>query len=242
MDTIDLTQAAAPKSDQTNADDLIGGPMTVQVERVTVNVGGEQPVSIHLVGRPGKPLKPCKTTIRVLMTAWGSDGAKYAGRWMRIYRDPTVKFGGEVVGGIRIEALSDIPRPLNLSLTYTRGKKAAHRIEVLSVPAKEMDLTTFKKWLSSAMNRPENPWTREQIAAELGMPAADVPPDEYAGIVAKLNGPPTETQTGPVNPLDLGWTADQLDSLRPGEAELIVRELRTADEWKITLDLMLVRR
>ena len=47
--------------------------------------------------------------------------------------------------------------------------------------------------------------------------------------------------TGPVSALDLGWTAEQIESLRPGDADLIVRELRDAKEWRVAPNLTLVR-
>jgi hypothetical protein len=50
---------------------------------------------------------------------------------MTLYGDPSVKFGGNVVGGIKISHLSHIDKPLNLALTETRGKKAKHTIQPL---------------------------------------------------------------------------------------------------------------
>jgi hypothetical protein len=52
---------------------------------------------------------------------------------MTVYNDPQVKFGGAEVGGIRISHLSDIDRPIQVSLTATRGKKALHRIDPMKV-------------------------------------------------------------------------------------------------------------
>jgi hypothetical protein len=132
---MDLTRAAAPRSDQTNADDLIGGPMTVTIQEVTEGTA-EQPVSIALVERPGRPYKPSKSMIRVLLSAWGPDASTYAGRRLRLVRNPDIRFGKDVVGGIEIEAMSHIKEPLRLALTVTRGKKKAFTVQPLAEPSR----------------------------------------------------------------------------------------------------------
>ena len=70
----DLRQTIIPKSDQLNAEQLLGGPMTVTVSEVKVSDSGEQPVVVHYDGENGRPFKPCKTMRKVLIHAWGADG------------------------------------------------------------------------------------------------------------------------------------------------------------------------
>lgn len=128
--TLDISATTAPKSDQQNYDDYIAGPKTVTVTEVRAGTA-EQPVEIHLHEFPGRPFKPSKTARRVLVAAWGPDASLYAGRRMTLYGDPTVKFGGATVGGIRISHLSHLDKPLTLSLTTTRGKRAPVTIQPL---------------------------------------------------------------------------------------------------------------
>ena len=118
---MDLTETIVPKSDQLNADDLITGPVTVTVESVD---GGsaEQPVNVHLVEFPGRPFKPSKTVRRVLVAAWGPETDVYAGRRMTLFGDPTVRWAGQEVGGIRVSALSHISQTLKLSLAEASAK------------------------------------------------------------------------------------------------------------------------
>lgn len=130
----DLRATIIPKSDQLNAEQLLGGPMTVTVEEVSLGSGEEQPVVVHYVGENGRPYKPCKTMRKLLIYAWGADGRAWAGRSMTLYNDPAVKFGGEEVGGIRISHLTDIDRDIKVSLTSTRGKKAKYEVRRLSSP------------------------------------------------------------------------------------------------------------
>lgn len=127
---MDLTETIAPRSDQINADDLIAGPRTFTIEKVTAG-SAEQPVNIHLVEIPGRPYKPSKTMRRVLVQVWGKEADVYAGRQLTLYRDPDVKFGKDAVGGIKISHLSHMEKPWRGALTSTRGKKAVHTVEPL---------------------------------------------------------------------------------------------------------------
>lgn len=133
---MDVSETTAPRSDQQNYDDYIAGPKTVTVAEVRKG-SAEQPVEIHLVEFPGRPYKPAKSMRRVLVQAWGSDSSVYAGRRMTLYGDPTVKFGGSEVGGIRISHLSHIPKPLTINLTVTRGKRSPFTVEPLEPPRDE---------------------------------------------------------------------------------------------------------
>ena len=128
----DLMQAIAPKSDQLNADDLIGTEKTITITEVRVqDAGADQPVSIFYAGDNGKPYKTCKSMARVMVQAWGSDSAKYAGRSMTLFRDPNVTFGGMKVGGIRISQMSHIDRDLVMALTASKGKRAMYTVKPL---------------------------------------------------------------------------------------------------------------
>lgn len=129
----DLRPTIVPKSDQLNAEQLLGGSMTVTVTRVDVSNSPEQPVTVHYEGENGRPFKPCKTMRKLLVFAWGENGNHWAGRSMTLYCDPSVKFGGDEVGGIRISHLSDIERNLKVSLTATRGKKTLYTVQRLEV-------------------------------------------------------------------------------------------------------------
>lgn len=128
---MDISEAAAPKSDQINADDLMSGPRVVTIVE-TRRGNSEQPVEIVTAEfGPGRPYRPGKSMIRVLINSWGADSKAYAGRRMKIYRDPEIRFGPEKVGGIRISHLSHIDKKLTLALTVTRGKRAPYVVEPL---------------------------------------------------------------------------------------------------------------
>lgn len=129
----DMTATIAPKSDQMNADDLIAGPRTITVTRVTVNPGAEQPVDVFFEGDGGKPFRPGKSMRRVLVAVWGPDPSAYAGRSMTLFRDPEVTWGGMAVGGIRISHMSHMDGPMVLALTATKKARKPFRVEPLVV-------------------------------------------------------------------------------------------------------------
>ena len=132
-DMIDMSHFVEAKSDQLNADDLIGTPRTITVRRVVGN-DGDQPVSIFYDGDNNKPFKPCLTMRRVLLAVWGRYAADYVGRSMRLYRDDKVTFGGLDVGGIRISHMSHIDKETVVVVMKTKGKKAGIKIAPLEMP------------------------------------------------------------------------------------------------------------
>lgn len=151
---MDLSSSIEPRSDQQNYDDVANAPRTVTVEKVTAGTA-EQPVEIHLVEYPGRPYKPSKSMRRVLLAAWGNDTDTYAGRRIRLAGDPTIKFGGSAVGGIIIEALSHIDKPLSIALTVTKGKRAPFRVEPLK-DAPQPAAPTREERIQSALNAIQN--------------------------------------------------------------------------------------
>src|SRR3954447_5210182 len=109
---MDMSQFIVAKSDQLNADDLIGGPITIKITAVRGNDSADQPVSVCFDGDDGKPFKPCKSMRRVMVAAWKLEASKYVGKSMTLFRDPEVQFGGMKLGGIRISHMSDLTEKL----------------------------------------------------------------------------------------------------------------------------------
>jgi hypothetical protein len=127
---MDISGTLAPKSDQLDAVDLLSGPRTFTIERVSKG-NDEQPVQIHLAEFP-RPWRPGLSMRRVLVACWGKDASAYVGRRVQLYCDPEVRFGGQAVGGTRIAALSHIDRPKQVPLLVTRGKSAIFVVKPLA--------------------------------------------------------------------------------------------------------------
>ncbi|MBT1542450.1 hypothetical protein KK103_11810 [Curtobacterium flaccumfaciens pv. flaccumfaciens] len=137
--TIDLTESIAPKSDQLDALDLLSGPRTFTIERVTAN-NAEQPFNFHLrefprVWRPGLSMR------RVMVKAWGPNADNYIGKRVTLYCDETVRFGNDVTGGTRISHMSGIEKKLSIPLLIKRGKSALFTVQPLP------DAAPTRNWL-----------------------------------------------------------------------------------------------
>ena len=72
-DVTNLRDTILAKSDQLNADDIIGTGITITVTAVKRGDSAEQPVVIHYKGDNGRPYKPCKTMRRVLISRMGRE-------------------------------------------------------------------------------------------------------------------------------------------------------------------------
>jgi hypothetical protein len=182
---MDISTTTAPRSDQQNFDDYISGPKTVTITEVRQG-NAEQPVEVHLVEFPGRPYKPSKSMRRVLIAAWGPDSKVYAGRRMTLVGDPTVKFGGSVVGGIKISHLSHIDKRQTLNLTVTKGKRAPHTVEPLAdapaVPTEadvqaSTDTETLRSWWKHAHLQSAIKARVDELKAEQDAGADPVEPD-----------------------------------------------------------------
>lgn len=156
---IDMRRFVEARSDQLNADDLIGttpeNGRTITVTRVTGS-DGDQPVVIHFEGDGGKPFKPCKTIRRVLLAVWGPFAADYVGRSMTVYRDDSVTFGGLAVGGIRISHMSHIDKETLVVVMKSKGKKAPIKIKPLKAQVVNHPAADAPK--------PAGSWTEKFIA------------------------------------------------------------------------------
>ena len=131
----DFGETLTAKSDQINADDLVGGPITVQITDAKRGDSPEQPLVLRLSG-DHRPWKPCKTARRILAACVGSTNTgALIGRWVRLYRDPDVTWAGKAVGGIRVDGMSGIDRPVTIALALNKKAKAEHRIVPIRPPA-----------------------------------------------------------------------------------------------------------
>jgi hypothetical protein len=134
----DLRCTIDTKSDQLNADDLIGINRIIRVTDVQVKPGRDRPLWISFNGDNGKPYKPNITMRKLLIFAWSSNRIDWIGRSMELYNDPEVKFGLQKVGGIKISRVSHISKEIKAMLQTTRGKRTEFIVGCLpSYPEKE---------------------------------------------------------------------------------------------------------
>jgi hypothetical protein len=187
---MDVSNAILAKSDQLNSSDLTGGPQTVTILEVSQG-SAEQPVNITTdVFGKGRPFKPSKTVLRILAAAWGKETAAWVGRRMTVYRDPTVRWAGEEIGGIRVSALSHIDKAAVFNLPTSKGKFAKSTITVL-LDADPSNAATSRDWL-----------------AELDLAGTDLDAVASLGASASRNHAPDDV----VNTIRARWT--ELDKAR----------------------------
>lgn len=170
----DMSLVIVPKSDQLNSDTLIAGPMTIRITSIEIRPGTEQPVSIHYEGEAGQPWKPCKSMSRVLVAAWGADAKEYVGRSLTLYRDPSVKWGGLEVGGIRISHMTHLEAPMTMALTATKGSRKPYTVRPLLAEVKKIaDPDAAQKWVDDHLGFVAGAMTLERLAEvqELGKKA-----------------------------------------------------------------------
>jgi hypothetical protein len=154
---MDLTESIAPRSDQVNADDLIAGPITYTIREV-VNGKAESPFDFLLV-ETDRAYRPSKTMRRVIVNAWGPEASDYSGRRLTLYREPSITFGRDKVGGIRISHMSNIDGVKEVMAQVTRGKREKFVVQPLP------DLSPIDKL--RAEYRTADPERQEAINAEV---------------------------------------------------------------------------
>jgi hypothetical protein len=119
---MDLSTYAAPKSDQMNAEDLLSGPLTLTIKAVRKTGSEQQPVAVSFEEFP-RPWKPSTTAIRVMIAGWGREADAYPGRRLTLFRDPSVKWAGEPIGGIRISHMSHLKDGKRFALYLAESQK-----------------------------------------------------------------------------------------------------------------------
>jgi len=129
------------KTDQLNYEDFLGG-VTRVVTIAGVKAGTkEQQYDIAIEGDK-RVWRPAVTVLKLLVAAWGDDATEWVGRRALLYGDPTITFGRDTVGGIRVSHVSHIAGPVSANLTETRGKRKKHTVEPLPETAPALDVAT----------------------------------------------------------------------------------------------------
>lgn len=211
-----LRDTIVPKSDQFNADDLLAGPITVNVVGVKRGDTAEQPISIEIDGGR-QPYKPCKSMRRVMIAAWGDDGRKWVGQRMTLYCDPDVKFGGVKVGGIRISHMTGINGRLTVMLTTTRSKRSEFSVQELQAAAPAEDGIASATTLDELKDAYKRSYTAAKRAGK------DTAPIEkaYNDRKAELSAPPQAGQ-----PMTYAEVADAIE------------KAKTRDDFDLACDLI----
>lgn len=150
MNKEELQQCAAAKSDQIDADNLIGGiTMDVTIKAVQRGPSNEQPLQLVLE-ETDKFYRPSKTFRRALIGCFGDEPSNWIGKRLRLVRNPDTMFGGVKVGGIEVSHAS-IDAPVVFMLAAKRGKKSQVSIDVIPAVQKPTPMPQEVKAKGAAM-------------------------------------------------------------------------------------------
>jgi hypothetical protein len=129
---LNMADFIAAKSDRLNNEDLVAGPITIKVTGASRNGGDDGPINLHYDGDNGRPFRPCLTMRRLIMRVWGPRVADYIGRSMTLYRDPTVTFGPDALGGVRVSHMSHLDEKQTFSLQAAKGRFKKYTVQPLA--------------------------------------------------------------------------------------------------------------
>ena len=90
-------------------DDAIGGEV-LTIRKVTEELVGQDQESKWALNWKEKEFRPMllnKTNIRLLSAMFGDETDDWLGQEVEVYHDPTISYGGQLVGGLRVRP----PRP-----------------------------------------------------------------------------------------------------------------------------------
>ena len=90
-------------------DDPIGGEV-LTIRKITEELVGSDQQSkwaVHWKERDVQPMLLNKTNLRILAAMLGDDTDNWIGKEVEVYHDPSISYGGQLVGGLRVRP----PRP-----------------------------------------------------------------------------------------------------------------------------------
>jgi hypothetical protein len=153
MNKAELTKCAEAKSDQIDADNLIGGiTMDVTIKAVQRGPSNEQPLQLVLE-ETDKFYRPSKTFRRALIGCFSDEPANWIGQRLRLIRNPDTMFGGVKVGGVEVSHAS-ISAPMVFMLQAKRGKKSAVSIDVIPPIQKPVPMPAKVKAKAEEIQKP----------------------------------------------------------------------------------------
>lgn len=162
------------RSDQLNADSFTAVEwkdfvLTGEVKDTKVNKQWQ--LEIGLVGEE-KVYRPAGLVSAALICLYGENESSWAGQVLRLYRDSQVKFGNDLVGGIRISHCTGIRAASGSSsmsfITRGRTRKPFAIKEIFSPAAEEI-----RKQMMNVASKEEMNGIVESLKAETGKRLTD---------------------------------------------------------------------
>lgn len=157
MTELNIAPFIEAESDRIVGDDLIAGPRTFTVSKVSgvIDEKKKKRLVLQLDGA-NKPFIPCKGMARLLGHFWGADAAKWVGRVLTLYRDPDVRFGADTTGGVRVCAVSDIDRTEKVPIRTSQKSVKTYEVKPVEAPKPQPGKQTAEQWASEHIAAVQN--------------------------------------------------------------------------------------
>jgi hypothetical protein len=191
--SFDVSDTLIPDTNQLVADDLRTGHRDIKITKVERIVDEKRPLAISFEGDGGKPYLPNVSMRRVIAEAWGTDRRQWAGKWLRLFRNPEIKMGPTKVGGIQISHAYPLPQAeLLISLITTKGKRKLYRLTRMD-PPKAVEAPSAPTPTSEPRTAPA---PAQPIPAPVAPPPAGAPPEPARRRIIPTSG--TSAPAAPV--------------------------------------------
>jgi hypothetical protein len=140
---------------------------------------------------------------RVLVQAWGPDAKAYIGRSLTLYRDPTVKWAGMEIGGIRISHMSHIDGAKQMMLTATKGSRKPFKVLPLvmqrSAPrATGLGDDAASRWANGFIAKLAEFTTSDAVQNFAAQKATSWPSSPMRGLTCTRRSPPRLPRARPI--------------------------------------------
>ncbi|WP_296249620.1 hypothetical protein [uncultured Stenotrophomonas sp.] len=129
------------------SDLLAAGPETYTITDVTeVTLEGKKRHAVHLAEIDGKTWVPALTIIKSLVELWGPSISVWKGQRVTLYRDPDVRMGKQVVGGIRVSQISGIDGKQTVTVKGPMSRPVTYTFEPVPAASQSVAMISREQW------------------------------------------------------------------------------------------------
>jgi len=117
---------------------------TTKSKEVKLLIEWEDDVRDPVQGQPYPPLVACKTVCECVEGMFGENPDGWAGKRLTLYTDPEVRFGTDVVGGVRVAGSPDITKTVTVKIRVPRKRDPlVYHMKPTGAPADAPTLTSL---------------------------------------------------------------------------------------------------
>ncbi|GAB3192026.1 hypothetical protein [Nesterenkonia suensis] len=175
-------------SDHISADLFADGPDTFTITGVTETTleGEKKRHAVQLAETQGKTWVPALTVLKALAVVWSRETSNWVGQKVTLYRDESVRFGKEAVGGIRVSHITGISEPQTVEVRGAMNRRVSYTFQPLTVSPR----VTEEQWsrITAAAGDVDLPALAARVAGRTLSSPFDLTQDEAEQIMNELEG------------------------------------------------------